>query len=180
MTLTLPKCAVLTCTNDADPRWYARDVNNRSIMICDGHVPPPRPDEVAVCPPDPSAHELAERIYDGLGASHEEINRVAYALLIESARAKAQEAELAELRDLADIVRDADIIALPPELLAVRQRWIAECHAKELAEAEAAIAEKWELIKRAGVTVARCRRCSFEAFPFADATIEEHMKACVP
>ena len=48
------------------------------------------------------------------------------------------------------------------------------------AEAEVAIAEKWELIKRAGVSVARCRRCSFETFPFADATIEDHMKACVP
>jgi hypothetical protein len=45
--------------------------------------------------------------------------------------------ELDELRDLADIVRDADICALPPELLAVRQRWYAESHAEEVADAEA-------------------------------------------
>jgi hypothetical protein len=184
MTLSLPKCAVLTCTNEADPRWYATDVNGRAVMICDGHDPRPQPDEVTVCPPDPSAHELAERLVNGFSASREEVVHVARALLTEAARAKEQEAELAELRDLADLVRDADIISLPPELLAVRQRWIADRCAKEHAEAEAEIeaeiAEKWELIKRAGVLVARCRRCSFEAFPFADATIEDHMKACRP
>lgn len=49
--------------------------------------------------------------------------------------------ELDDLRDLADLVRDADICALPPELLAVRKRWYAEDHARELrerAEAEGA------------------------------------------
>jgi hypothetical protein len=50
------------------------------------------------------------------------------------ARVSELEGELAELRDLADLVNDADISALPPELLAVRQRWIADRHAKEVAE----------------------------------------------
>lgn len=40
--------------------------------------------------------------------------------------------ELDELRDLADLVRDADIGALPSELLAVRKRWYAEGHAREV------------------------------------------------
>ena len=61
-----------------------------------------------------------------------EVERVAHALL-------ADQAELAELRDIADLVSDADISALPPELLAVKQRWLAERHAKEVAEAEAAL-----------------------------------------
>lgn len=42
----LPKCAVLTCVNKADPRWYAKDVNGRVVMICDGHDPGPSPTEV--------------------------------------------------------------------------------------------------------------------------------------
>jgi hypothetical protein len=134
MTLTLPKCAVLTCTNEADPRWYARDVNGRCVMICDGHEPTPRPTEVAVCPPDPSAQELAEDIVNGSSAARCEVERIAHALLAESARAKVQETELAELRDLADLVRDADISALPPELRAVRQRWIADRYAMEMTE----------------------------------------------
>lgn len=119
----LPKCAVLTCTNEADPRWYAMDVNSRFVMICDGHDPRPKPDEVAVCPPSPSAHELAERIVSGASALRMDVEDVARALLAETARAKVLEAELAELRDLADLVRDADIAALPPELLEVRLRW---------------------------------------------------------
>jgi len=36
----------------------------------------------------------------------------------------------------------------------------------------------WESIKRAGVRVVRCRWCGFETYPFADATIDEHMKTC--
>lgn len=42
--------------------------------------------------------------------------------------------ELDDLRDLADLVRDADIAALPPELLEVRKRWYAEDHVRELRE----------------------------------------------
>lgn len=46
----MEKCAVLTCTNTADPRWYACDVNGRAVMICDGHDPMPSVSEVAVRP----------------------------------------------------------------------------------------------------------------------------------
>lgn len=42
----LPKCAVLTCTNEADPRWFAH-----GVMICDGHDPKPQAKEVSVQPP---------------------------------------------------------------------------------------------------------------------------------
>jgi len=51
--------------------------------------------------------------------------------------------------------------------------------------AEAAIEAAWETIDRGPdatgahtIQVARCRRCGFEAFTFADATIEEHMAKC--
>jgi hypothetical protein len=67
--------------------------------------------------------ELALRLLERLGkeAGHE-------------ARVMELEDELTDLRDLADLVRDADISALPPEILEVRQRWLAENHAKEVAE----------------------------------------------
>lgn len=140
--MTLPQCAVLTCTNTADPRWLARDVNGRAVMICDGHEPPPKADEVAPCPPDPSARDLAERVvHNGYSATFGEVERVAHALLAEVSCTRAQAAELAELRDLADLVSDADISTLPPELLAVRQHWLAARHAKEVAEAEGPRAE---------------------------------------
>lgn len=45
--------------------------------------------------------------------------------------------EMDELRDLADLVRDADLVALPPELQAVRLRWYADSYAEEVAEVEA-------------------------------------------
>lgn len=61
--------------------------------------------------------ELSRRLLDHVGKAAE----------IE-ARAKALEPELADLRDLADLVSDADISALPPELRAARQRWIAKKH----------------------------------------------------
>ena len=132
--MTLPECAVLTCTNKADPRWFARDVNDHPVMICDGHVPMPKPSEVAIRPPDPTALDLAARIVrNGYSPTPGEVERVAHALL-------ADQEELAELRDIAALVSDADICALPPELLAVKQRWLAERHAKEVAEAEAALA----------------------------------------
>lgn len=167
-TIKLPKCAVLTCANEADPRCYARDVNDHPVMICDGHEPMPKSSEVAVRLPDPTAKDLADRIVrNGYSPTPAEVERVAHALL-------AEQEELSALRDLADLVRDADISALPPELLAVKQCWLAE----ESAEIEAAIAAQWDLAKRAGV--ASCRYCGFEAFPFADATIEDHMKACRP
>lgn len=125
--VTLPKCAVLTCENTADPRFYAHDVHGRAVMICDGHEPVPPPSEVAIGAPDPSAHELAERVVrDGYAATPDQVTLIASALIVEAD-------ELAELRDLADLVRDADISALPPELLAVRQRWIAESCAEEAA-----------------------------------------------
>lgn len=171
-TSKLPKCAVLICPNEADPRWYARDVNNHPVMICDGHDPTPQPSEVAIRLPDPTAKDLADRIVcNGYSPTPAEVERVAHALV-------AAHEELDELRDLADLVNDADIAALPPELLAVRQRWIAERHAKEIAEIEAAITMQWEQTTREGVAIARCRYCGFEAFTFADATIEGHMSAC--
>jgi len=130
----LAKCAVLTCPNEADPRWFARDVNDHPVMICDGHVPMPKPSEVAVRPPDPTALDLAARIVrNGYAPRPSEVERVAHALL-------AEQEELSELRDIADLVSDADISALPPELLAVKQRWLAARHAKEVAEAETALA----------------------------------------
>lgn len=135
----IPQCAVLICTNEADPRWFARDVNDQPVMICDGHDPMPKPSEVAIRPPDPTAVDLAARIaHNGYSPTPGEVERVARALLTE-------QEELAELRDIADLVSDADISALPPELLAVRQRWIAERHAKEVAEVEAEITKTSQL-----------------------------------
>jgi hypothetical protein len=53
-------------------------------------------------------------------------------LLSHAGRGDALKEELAELQDLADLVRDADISKLPPELVAVRQRWVAaDRNAKE-------------------------------------------------
>jgi len=43
----LPLCAVIGCTNDADPRWFARDMDGDRAMICDGHDPYPSPEMVA-------------------------------------------------------------------------------------------------------------------------------------
>lgn len=173
MKTTLPECAVLTCSNTADPRWFAYDVNGLLVMICDGHVLLPKPSEVTARLPDPTVLDLATRIVRNSGNSYSptpgEIDRVAYALL-------ADQEELAELRDLADLVNDADISTLPPELLAVRQRWLAKRHDQEVAEDQARHAELWELLQREDVVIVRCRRCGFEAFPFADATFEGHMK----
>ena len=177
----IPQCAVLTCTNVADPRWFARDVNGRAVMICDGHDPTPQANAVASASPDPDVHDLAERIVrHGYSATAAEVARIAFALIVDAANAKERDAELVELRDLADLVSDADISALPPELLAVRQRWIADRYAKEVAKVEAAIAAAWEPATHDDVQVVRCRRYHFEAFPFAVATIEDHMKACTP
>lgn len=44
----LPKCALLTCPHEADPRWWACDVNDHPVMICDGHFREPKPSEVMV------------------------------------------------------------------------------------------------------------------------------------
>lgn len=130
--MMLPQCAVLTCPNVADPRWYARDVNNRAVMICDGHDPTPSANEVACCPPDPSVQDLAARIIcNDYSPTSGEVTCIAAALV-------ADQEELAELRDLADLVNDADISALPPELLAVKQRWLAQRLAKEVAENQGA------------------------------------------
>lgn len=72
--------------------------------------------------------ELARRLLDHGGKA-----------FAQEARTKELEEELAELRDLADLVADADITALPPELVAMRQRWYAEGYIKEVAEAEAKV-----------------------------------------
>jgi len=69
--------------------------------------------------------ELARRLLDRPAAANAE-------------RVKQLEDELSELRDLADLVDDADIGALPPELVAVKQRWFADRHARAVAEAEGA------------------------------------------
>jgi len=45
-------------------------------------------------------------------------------LLDHTGKGETLKAELADLRDLADLVRDADISKLPPELVTVRQRWL--------------------------------------------------------
>lgn len=153
----LPQCAVRTCTHEADPRWFARDVNGHAVMICDGHDPTPPADEVTPAAPDPSVYDLAERIVrHGYSATAAEVERIAYALIVEAAR------------------------ALPPELLTDRQLWVAKLYAAQVTKTEAAIAAAWEPATRDGVQVVRCRRCRFEAFPFAAATIEDHMKTCTP
>jgi len=104
----LPPCAVRTCTNTADPRWLARDVNGRHVMICDGHLLPPQANEVAPGPPDPSAQALAERIvHNRYAPTSAEVARLAQALLTSLAK---HAVELAELRTS----------ALPPEPLAVK------------------------------------------------------------
>lgn len=176
---SLPQCAVRTCTHEADPRWFARDVNGRAVMICDGHDPTPPASEVTPAAPDPGVYDLAERIVrHGYSASAAEVERIAYALIVEAADAKARDTELGELRDLAFAIH-ADI-GLSPEQLEVKQRLIADRYAKQVAKAEAAIAEAWEPAARDGVQIVRCRRCRFEAFPFADATIEDHMQTCAP
>lgn len=41
-----------------------------------------------------------------------------------------------------------------------------------------AFLERWESVKRGSVLVAKCRRCGFECFAGADASIEDHDKAC--
>lgn len=56
--------------------------------------------------------ELARRLLDHVG------------------KGAALKEELADLRDLADLVRDADISKLPPELVAVRQRWAAHAETR--------------------------------------------------
>jgi DNA repair protein RadA/Sms len=122
METPLPKCAVLICPNEADPRWYARDVNDQPVMICDGHVPMPKPSEVTSRPSDLTVLDLAARItHNGYSPTPREVERLAHAL-------RATQVELAELRDVADLVRDADISRLSPELLAVKQRWLAGAH----------------------------------------------------
>jgi len=129
VTTNLPKCAVLTCTNEADPRFYVWDVNGAAVMICDGHNPMPKVNEVAARPPDPSPSDLAARVVrNGYSPTPAEVQRIAQALVDD-------QEELAELRDLADLVSDADISALPPELLKVKQRWIAGSHVKAVDEA---------------------------------------------
>ena len=101
---TLPQCAVLTCTNTADPRWLARDVNGRHVMICDGHLLTPQANEVALCPPDPSAQALAERIvHNRYSPTSDEVARLAQALLTALAE---HAAELAKLRNRADLVNE--------------------------------------------------------------------------
>jgi hypothetical protein len=90
MSRTLPKCAVLTCTNTADPRWYVSDVKGYSVMICDGHAGIPRPEEVAPRPTDLSTKEIAERIVRGDYVNFDEEERVAREL-IELSNARARE-----------------------------------------------------------------------------------------
>jgi hypothetical protein len=148
-------------------------------MICDGHDPTPPASEVTPALPDPSVHDLAERIvHHGYSATAAEVERIAHALIVEATNAKERDAELDALRDLAFAIH-ADI-ELSPEQLEVKQRLIADRYAKQAAKAEDAIAEAWESATRDGVQIVRCRRCRFEAFPFADATIESHMQTCTP
>ncbi len=69
-----PPCGVIGCPNRADPRWYAADANNELVMICDGHDPPPRPEQVKPKPvpkPDPiTDFELAEVARHDTAASY--------------------------------------------------------------------------------------------------------------
>lgn len=174
--LELRQCAVLTCTNTADPRWFARDVNGRAVMICDGHLLPPQANEVANGPPDPSAQDLAERVvHNGYAPTFGEVERIAQGLLASLAK---HTADLSELRDLADLANAALNAATLSELRAVKQSWREARYAKEVVALEATIAKMWESTQRNGVLIARCRHCGFEALQFADATIEDHMKAC--
>jgi hypothetical protein len=91
--MTLPQCAVLSCINTADPRWFARDAKGRAVMICDGHDPMPRADEVAPAAPDPGVHDLAERgahdlaesvVRHGYSPTASEVERIAHALIVET------------------------------------------------------------------------------------------------
>ena len=102
----LPQCAVLTCSNTADPRWLARDANGHHVMICDRHLLPPQAHEVALCPPDPSSQALAERIVRyNYAPTSAEVACLAQALLTTLAE---HAAELAELRNRADLVKAAE------------------------------------------------------------------------
>lgn len=65
---------------------------------------------------------LAQRLLDRVGTSAALEARVAKL----EEEAPALDEELSELQDLADLVSDADIAALPPELQKVRERWYAE------------------------------------------------------
>ena len=129
----LPQCAVLPCTNTADPRWFARDVNGYRVMICDGHLLPPQANEVASCPPETSAQDIAARVVrNGYSPTPGEVERIAQELLAEVSLAKEHAAELSELRDLAKLVNDANLSELPPELRAVQQRWREARYNKEV------------------------------------------------
>jgi hypothetical protein len=80
--MTLPKCAVLTCPNTADPRRFARDVNDYPVMICDGHNQMPKPSAVARRSPDLTAWDLAGRIVrSGYSPTPSEVLCIAHALL---------------------------------------------------------------------------------------------------
>lgn len=125
--MTFPPCAVLACTNTADPRWTARDLNGRGVMICDGHDPFPTAAEVRPRPPDPSALEIAERVVrEGYAPSSSEITHVSMALIGAVAAGN-------ELRELAFAIH-ADI-ELSPELREAKQRLIADRYEKLVTKA---------------------------------------------
>lgn len=46
----LPACAVIGCSNLADPRWYAHDPDGKPVMVCDGHLGTPCSGSPCTCP----------------------------------------------------------------------------------------------------------------------------------
>lgn len=54
----------------------------------------------------------------------------------------------------------------------------ARAERESTADIIARVDRQWAHLERNGVAFVHCRKCGFEAVPFADATIEDHMKAC--
>ena len=134
----LPQCAVLTCSNTADPRWLARDVNGRHVMICDVHLLPPQADEVALCPPDPSAQALAERIiHYSYAPTFDEVARLAQALLTALAKHTAEAAKLDD-----DACNDEE----DPMMDKIRRYLALADQVFQIADSDAAPEIKYELI----------------------------------
>lgn len=84
--------------------------------------------------PSPPEYDGEPEYADGVANAHGCAQELADELDKAVAEIESGKARLAELQGLADLVSDADIGALPPELVAVRQRWIAADHARGVAE----------------------------------------------
>jgi hypothetical protein len=71
------------------------------------------------------------------------------------------------------LLHDATEPAAEPNHLASSDRW------KTTEEAHAAFLSRWKEFRTpGGLHIARCKRCGFEEFTFAEAKIDKHDKAC--